>query len=129
MTDPKPQEPYTIELSPNEQLVLFEFLSRCVHDSLWIVEDTAEWQVLSSLLVGLEKRLSEPFREDYTALLEAARAALRPEDLTLKDITSPHEVEVIFDRPRTLANLADEQRAFLASLSLLLVDIDLLSEE
>lgn len=85
----KPQEPYTVELSHEQELVLFDFLWRCVHDGVWAVEDTAEWSILSGILAGMEKRLSEPFRSDYRELLEAARAALRPEDLTMADITGP----------------------------------------
>ena len=45
------------------------------------------------------------------------------------NIETGEVAEVIFDRPRTLSDLADEQRAFLASLPLPLVDIDLPSEE
>ncbi len=86
MTDPNQQEPYTLKLSHDEELVLFEFLARCVTDGRWTVEDTAEWNVLSFILAELEVRLVEPFADDYLELLEAARASLRPEDMTLDDI-------------------------------------------
>ncbi len=89
MTDFVAPEPFTIQLSPRQQLVLFEFLSRCVRDGVWNVEATAEWDVLSSLLGDLETRLAEPFRPDYGVLLEEARSALRPDDLTLADIIKP----------------------------------------
>ena len=38
-------------------------------------------------------------------------------------------IDLIFDRPRTLHDLADEQRAFLASLPVALMDVDLPCEE
>ena len=40
----------------------------------------------------------------------------------------PEDIEAFFDKPRTLSDLADEQRRFLASVSSPLVDIDLPSE-
>ena len=43
--------------------------------------------------------------------------------------TAGEDIETVFDRPRTLSDLADEQRVFLASVSQPLVDIDLPSEE
>ena len=58
MVEPDQQEPYTVELSHDEQLVLFEFLSRCVIDGIWIVKDTAEWNVLSEMVKLIRRRPS-----------------------------------------------------------------------
>lgn len=77
---------FALTLSHDEQLVLFEFLWRWMDSGKLEIVDTAEWEVLSSILASLEKRLSEPFRSDYLELLEKSRAVLRPEELTLEDI-------------------------------------------
>jgi hypothetical protein len=46
-----------------------------------------------------------------------------------EEATADDTVEIIFNEQRTLSDLADEQRAFQASLALPLVDLDLPSEE
>jgi hypothetical protein len=66
-----------IELSPDEALVLFEFLSRFSDTGSLAVEDPAEEQALVRLLGLLEKRLAEPFRPDYRELVRQARDRLR----------------------------------------------------
>jgi hypothetical protein len=62
---------------------------------------------------------------DFVRFLKAGRFA--------PSVSVPHpgmdEDEVVFDKPRTIADLANEQRAFLASISQPLIDIDLSSQE
>lgn len=68
------EHPVTIELSDAEALVLFEWLAS--HDELPF-DDGAEQTVLWSIEAQLEKTLIEPFRPEYRALVDAARAAVR----------------------------------------------------
>lgn len=68
------EHPVTIELSDAEALVLFEWLAS--HDELPF-DDAAEQSVLWSIEAQLEKTLIEPFRPEYRALVDAARAAVR----------------------------------------------------
>ena len=63
---------------------------------------------------------------DFVRFLKSSRFA--PSRVRSHPIMS-EEIEAVFDRPRTLSDLADEQRLFLASLSQPLVDIDLPAEE
>jgi hypothetical protein len=63
---------------------------------------------------------------DFVRFLKAGRFAQTSAN---GDSSATGDIEVIFDRPRTLHDLANEQRAFLATLSTPLVDIDLPSEE
>lgn len=69
-------EPVQLELTGDEALVLFEFLSRFDEGSL-AIEDQAEERVLWDLHGRLQKRLAEIFNPDYKALLAAARGRLR----------------------------------------------------
>lgn len=69
----------SLELSKDEALVLFEFLSRfSEHDKLQI-EDQAEVRALWDVQAMLEKLLVEPFMPDYLELLSGARERLRRE--------------------------------------------------
>ncbi len=63
---------------------------------------------------------------DFVRFLKSGRFA---QASVSTNITGEEEVEVIFDKPRTLSDMANEQRAFLASLSQPFVDIDLPSDE
>ena len=69
----------SIELSHDELLVLHEFLHRLENtkgiENLF--EDLAEQEVLWHFQAQLEKKLVEPFRADYPAVMEAARRAVR----------------------------------------------------
>jgi len=67
-----------LELSPDEALVLFEWLSnRDGDDALQpLIEHWSEQLVLWSLLGQLEKTLAEPFDAKYGDLLTAARERL-----------------------------------------------------
>ena len=82
-TSPEPADGATVELTPDQAIVLFELLSR------WSGKDEAgetptascfvspaEGAVLNALLCELEKQLSEPFGGDYEEVLEAARRRL-----------------------------------------------------
>jgi hypothetical protein len=62
-----------IELQKYEALVLFELVSRFTHDDQLTIEHDAERRVLWSLCADLEKRLPEPFSDNYAAILEEAR--------------------------------------------------------
>lgn len=70
-------EKISLELTPSEALVLFEFLSRFSDDHVLVLEDQAEERVLWDLCCSLESILVEPFAENYTELLERARAEVR----------------------------------------------------
>ena len=71
------QHQVKLELTADESLVLFEFLSRFSDTDVLTIEDQAEERALWNLLALFEKQLSEPFRSDYVALLQAARDRLR----------------------------------------------------
>ena len=66
-----------LELTEDEALVLFEWLSRLDERDEPPCEDPAEEHVLWSLHGQLEKQLVEPFQENYRQLLESARMRLR----------------------------------------------------
>jgi hypothetical protein len=66
-----------LELTADESLVLFEFLSRLSDTDVLAIEDHAEERALWNLLALLEEKLVEPFRSDYAVLLQAARGRLR----------------------------------------------------
>jgi len=69
-----------VRLTPDEALVLFEFLSRyCERDELR-VEDEAEQRALWNLCGLLAKQSVEPFEPDYRELLQSARNRLREDD-------------------------------------------------
>ncbi len=75
------EDKITIELSQNEALVLFEFLSRFSDEAELHIEDQAEERVLWDMCCVLEKHLVQPFSPDYEALLEKARADVRDRDI------------------------------------------------
>ena len=66
-----------LELSQDEALVLFEWLSRLNERDAFPCEDPAEQQVLWSLHAQLEKVMVEPFLENYRALVAEARARVK----------------------------------------------------
>lgn len=74
MTDKK----VNIELSKEEAIVLFEFLSRFNEsDDLSRFKDQSEQRVLWDIECILEKELSEPFRADYQEIVNKAREHVR----------------------------------------------------
>jgi hypothetical protein len=70
-------EPVTVELTGDEALILFEFLSRFSDTDTLSLEDQAEARALWNLLCLLQKQLVEPFRANYQELLRQARDRLR----------------------------------------------------
>jgi hypothetical protein len=68
-----------IKLTKDEALVLFELLARYSESDTLSVNDTAEQQILWKLNNLLEKTLSEPFSQNWAAILEAAKSRLRGE--------------------------------------------------
>jgi hypothetical protein len=66
-----------IELTDDQALVLFEWLSRLDEQDAFPVEDRAEELVLWLVHAQLEKALSEPFRRDYAKLVDLARARVK----------------------------------------------------
>lgn len=67
----------TIELTPDQALVLFEWLARNDERNSFPVEDHAEEIVFWLLHAQLEKVLREPIDPAYVRLLEDARARVR----------------------------------------------------
>lgn len=75
------REHFTLELSSEEALVLFEWLARTEEALDATFVDKAEQMVLWSVEGQLERELVAPFRTDYDRLLQAARDTIRgPED-------------------------------------------------
>lgn len=68
-----------IEITKDEALVLFEFLSRFSETDTLEIEDQAEERALWNLTCVLEKILVEPFLPDYLDIIKAARDRLRDE--------------------------------------------------
>lgn len=63
---------------------------------------------------------------DFVRFLKASRFAPERDS---GPVSASDGVEVVYERPRTVSDLANEQRAFLASLPPTLADIELPSEE
>jgi hypothetical protein len=75
------QRKVTLELSPEQALVLFEWLSKFNASEGRRFEDQAEERVLWDIEAMLESTLVEPFDAPYEELLAKARAAVRdPEE-------------------------------------------------
>ena len=69
--------PLSVPISPDEALVLFEFLSRYEQHERLTFDDSAEDRVLTTLLGRLESHLVAPFSPHYQELLADARARVR----------------------------------------------------
>ena len=67
----------SLDLSEDEALVLFEFLTRYGESDRLEIADQAEQRALWNLCANLEKTLVEPFDPGYGELLVAARGRLR----------------------------------------------------
>ncbi len=74
---PVADAPLVLQLSPDEALVLFEFLARFSHDERLEIADPAEELVLWGVFGQLERALVAPLAPDYVARLAAARGRLR----------------------------------------------------
>lgn len=75
---PKTDALVTVTLDRSAALVLFEFLSRNAEENEGemlgeALESEAELPAMISLLTELEEVLTEPFADEYRALLDAAR--------------------------------------------------------
>lgn len=70
-------EQVRLELTADEALVLFDFLSRFSDTDVLAVEDKAEQRALWNVCCLLEKQLVEPFLANYDQLLRQARDRLR----------------------------------------------------
>ena len=75
MSSTQPSEVH-LRLTPDEALVLFEFLSRYNDTDELRLEDQAKQRALWNLCCLLEKELVEPFNPDYVKLLQSARDRL-----------------------------------------------------
>ena len=69
----------TIELTGDEALVLFDWITRFTQREDEEFENQAEEKVIWQIEAMLEKALVEPFKPDYDRLLAAARAGVRDE--------------------------------------------------
>jgi len=78
--DQEPRHPIHLELSADEAVVFFEFLSRFSDSDRLTIEHQSEEQTLWKLCGQLERRLSEPFSPAYAELLARARERVRGED-------------------------------------------------
>ena len=74
-------ETVSLNLEPDEALVLYEFVARYTDSDRLETVDQAEQRALWNLCALLEKELVEPFDPNYVDLVAAARDRLRdPED-------------------------------------------------
>jgi hypothetical protein len=68
----------SIELTENEAIVLFDYLSRFNNKmNPQAFEDQSEQRVLWDIESTLEQKLSVPFGADYTEILKKAREIVR----------------------------------------------------
>ncbi len=68
-----------IEITKDEALVLFEFLSRYSDTDKLAIEHQSEQRVLWSLNCIFEKTINEAYSSDYKKSLESARNRLQDE--------------------------------------------------
>jgi hypothetical protein len=66
-----------LDLSRDEALVLFEFLSRFSNSNALAIEDQVEERALWNLLCLMERQMVEPFLPEYPQLIQQARERLR----------------------------------------------------
>ncbi len=71
------KEEIQINLSKDEAIILFEFLSRFSNEEILEIADQSEARVLWNILCDLEKDLVEPFSEKYVEILKKAREKIR----------------------------------------------------
>lgn len=67
---------YTLTVTEDEALVLFEFFSRNEETSKFELVHPAEWIALMKVSAQIDKTTSAMFRADYESLLADARARL-----------------------------------------------------
>ncbi|RLU83081.1 hypothetical protein CTZ27_29305 [Streptomyces griseocarneus] len=68
----------TLTLTPDEALVLSDWLYRVQTDLDRMIDDPAVWAPLHRISGTLDKSLAGVFAADYAERVEAARARLRP---------------------------------------------------
>ena len=71
------EEKIQINLTKDEAIILFEFLSRFSNEDILEISDQSEERVLWNIQCDLEKILSEPFSEKYKEILEKDRDRIR----------------------------------------------------
>ena len=69
-----------VEITNDEALVLFEFLSRYSDTDTLSIEHQSEQRALWNLTCVFEKTINEAFGSDYKKSLEAARNRLQDEN-------------------------------------------------
>ena len=74
------QKKIHIDLTNDEALVLFEFLSRYSKNEQLKIEHQAEQRVLWNLEAILEKALVEPFKKDCAQLVLEARERVKDKE-------------------------------------------------
>ena len=70
-------EKVNIELTKEQSIVLFEFLSRFSDQDNLTIEHPSEEKVLLEVTQILEKKLSEPFLSEYGEILKLAREKIQ----------------------------------------------------
>lgn len=73
-------EVVNVELTKDEALVLFDFLSRFSSKDVLDIQDQAEKRALWNLTCVLEKVLAEPFSESWKEAISAAKERLRDDE-------------------------------------------------
>ncbi len=66
-----------LNLTNEEALVFFDWISRFNEDEKYVFQDQAEQRVLWDIEAMLEKQLVEPLDEKYSILLKSARDKIR----------------------------------------------------
>lgn len=69
----------SLQLSRNQAIVLFEFLSRFQESGGLTIHDQAEERLLWDLLASLERELGEPLLPEYRERLAEARERVKDE--------------------------------------------------
>jgi hypothetical protein len=75
------EETVTLPLTPDEALVLFDFLPRFDATDTLSIDDPAEQRALWNLSCLLERELTGPFLPDYDKRLAAAHERLRDQNI------------------------------------------------
>jgi hypothetical protein len=79
--DELPDGSVAFKLSKSEALVLFDWIHRLEDEDGGLIRlgfaDQAEQRVVWDLSTSLERLLAEPFRDDYLAIINAARSQVR----------------------------------------------------
>ena len=71
-----PDPAVNFQLTPEQAIVLFEFLARFCEQDRLAIEHPAEECVLLAISARLDKALVSPFLPDYLSLLSRAREAV-----------------------------------------------------